>query len=301
MHLHPMASMEEHASGPVLASRAVAAIALGPIMSFRYDSAPLAKASGVGVEVLGRPQHTRPWKGHSMNLRLLVAVMVMLAASPLMAQQAGRKPLTTLRDKASYSFGMTMGDTLRKQGVEIDVDLMIQGIRDAAAGKSMLSQEDAMAAMQAFEKEMIAKEAAKSQRFLADNQRRPGVKTTKSGLQYKVIQQGQGPRPKANDVVRVNYKAAFINGTEFERSGEKPFTTPVDAVITGWQEALQMMPVGSKYLLFVPPELAYGAEGSPPAIGPNTALVFELELLEIAKPPAGASRQPVQRQQQPVR
>jgi FKBP-type peptidyl-prolyl cis-trans isomerase len=221
-------------------------------------------------------------------------VTAALSASPLAAQQA--PALNTLRDKASYSFGMTMGDTLRKQGVEIDVNLMIQGLRDATAGKAQLTEEQAIEAMQAFEKEMIAKESAKSQRFLEENKRRPGVQITKSGLQYKVVKEGKGPRPKANDVVRVNYKASFVNGDEFEANGEKPFTTPVNAVIGGWQEALQLMPVGSKWLLFVPPDLAYGAQGSPPAIGPNTALVFELELVEIAKPPAaqpnnGTSRQ----------
>ncbi len=230
-----------------------------------------------------------------MISRLSVAVTLGLAsllATQAAAQQPGAAPagLRTLRERASYSFGMSMGSTLKKQGVDIDVNLLLQGIKDAAGGRTKLTENEAMEAMQAFEKQMVAQQAEKSKQFLADNQRRPGVQVTKNGLQYKVLRPGKGPRPKATDVVRVNYKASFTDGTEFETNGEKPFTTPVNQVIPGWQEALQLMPVGSKWLLVIPPALAYGSDGSPPAIAPNTALVFELELLEIAKPPAGAMR-----------
>jgi len=218
------------------------------------------------------------------SILALAAVVVAVVTPQARAQQAGG--LRDLRQKASYSFGMSMGSTLKKQGVDIDVNLLMQGIKDAAAGKTLLTEEEAMQAMQQFEEQMIAQQAAKSKQFLVDNQKRPGVQSTKNGLQYKVLQSGKGPKPKADDMVRVNYKAMFIDGTEFENNGEKPFTTPVNQVIPGWQEALQLMPVGSKWLLFIPPALAYGAEGSPPAIAPNTTLVFELELLEIAKPGA---------------
>jgi FKBP-type peptidyl-prolyl cis-trans isomerase FklB len=230
-----------------------------------------------------------------MNVRLILVVAVALVASPLWAQERGGPAgeLKTLREKASYSFGMSMGATLKKQGIDIDVALLVQGIRDATAGKTLLTEDQALEAMQAFEKEMVAKQAEESKRFLAENKRRPGIKTTTSGLQYKVLKPGQGPRPKASDVVRVNYSASFINGAEFESNGETPFTTPVNQVIPGWQEALQLMEVGSKWQVFIPPDLAYGVQGSPPAIGPNTALVFELELLEIAKPAAGATRKTV--------
>jgi FKBP-type peptidyl-prolyl cis-trans isomerase FklB len=215
---------------------------------------------------------------------LALAAVVVAVAPQASAQQAGG--LRDLRQKASYSFGMSMGSTLKKQGVDIDVNLLMQGIKDATAGKTLLTEEEAMQAMQQFEQQMIAQQAGKSKQFLIDNQKRPGVQVTKKGLQYKVLQAGKGPKPRAEDQVRVNYKAMFIDGTEFENNGPKPFTTPVNQVIPGWQEALQLMPVGSKWLLFIPPELAYGAEGSPPAIAPNTTLVFELELLEIAKPGA---------------
>ena len=218
---------------------------------------------------------------------ILAVVAVALLARAATAQQP---QLRTLREKASYSFGMSMGSTLKKQGVDIDVNLLMQGIKDATAGRTVLTEQQAMDAMQEFEKAMIAQQAAKSKQFMVENQRRPGVQTTKDGLQYKVLREGKGPRPKADDVVRVNYKAMFITGTEFESNGETPFTTRVNQVIPGWQEGLQLMPVGSKFLLFIPPELGYGAEGSPPTIAPNTALVFELELVEIVKPAAGAKR-----------
>jgi FKBP-type peptidyl-prolyl cis-trans isomerase len=229
-----------------------------------------------------------------MNVRLTLAVVVALAAAQVAVAQerAGRKvELKSLRDKASYSFGMAMGGTLKKQGVDIDIDLLMQGIKDSATGgKMLLTEEQAFEAMQTFEKDVIAKQAEDSKRFLADNKKRPGVKTTASGLQYKVLKAGKGAKPKADDVVSVTYRASFINGSEFETNGEKPFSTPVNQVIPGWVEALQLMEVGSKWQLFIPPDLAYGEQGSPPTIGPNTTLIFELELVQINKPTTGATK-----------
>ncbi len=228
-----------------------------------------------------------------MKVRLILVVAVAIIATQVHAQEKGgrRGELKNLRDKASYSFGMTMGTNLKKQGVDIDLELLIQGLRDSTnGGKLLLSDEQALEAMQAFEKEVAVKQAADSKKFLVDNKKRPGVKATPSGLQYKVIKAGKGAKPKPDDVVSVNYHASFVNGVEFEASGEKPFVTAVNQVIPGWEEALQMMDVGSKWQLFIPPDLAYGEQGSPPAIGPNTTLVFELELLQINKPtkPAAA-------------
>jgi FKBP-type peptidyl-prolyl cis-trans isomerase len=211
------------------------------------------------------------------------------AQAPPAGQAAPRGPLTSVRDRASYSFGMMIGTNLKKQGVDVDVNLLIQGLRDAAAGgKLQLTEQQAGEAMAAFEKEVAAQKAQESKDFLTQNKKRPGVQSTPSGLQYKIITAGKGSKPTKSDAVSVIYRGMFINGDEFDSSGGKPFTIGVADVIAGWQEALQLMPVGSKWMLFIPAELAYGETGQPP-IGPNSTLVFELELVDIAKaPPAGA-------------
>lgn len=223
-----------------------------------------------------------------MNLRLILVVAVSLLASQVAAQEKGGKrgELKTQREKASYSFGMMIGGNLKKQGVDVDYDLLMQGFRDATTtGKTVLTEQQAGEAIAAFEKDVAVKQAEDSKNFLVQNKKKPGVKITASGLQYKILKPGKGgAKPRATDLVSVNYRASFINGTEFESNGPKPFSTPVNQVITGWQEALQLMDVGAKWQLFVPPQLAYGEEGSPPAIGPATTLVFELELLAIEKP-----------------
>ncbi len=235
-----------------------------------------------------------------MNFRLTLAVAVALFASQVQAQpkaapKGASQPagkggeLTTVRDKASYSFGMMIGGNLKKQGIDIDINLLVQGLREAnAGGKLALTDEEAGAAIQAFEKEVSAKQAQESKDFLVNNKKKPGIKTTVSGLQYKVVKPGKGPKPKATDAVTVSYRGTFINGNEFDSSAGKPFTIGVGDVIPGWQEALQLMEVGSKWQLFIPAELAYGEQGQPP-IGPNTTLVFDLELIQIAKPPAGGA------------
>ncbi len=223
-----------------------------------------------------------------MNVRLCFVVAVALLASQVNAQEKGGKrgELKTVRDKASYSIGMMFGTNFKKQGVDIDIDLLIQGLRDASGGKTLLTEEQAGEAVQEFEKGIVARQSQESRDFLVNNKKKPGVKSTPSGLQYKVIKAGKGPKPQKTDAVTVTYRGTFINGNEFDSSGGKPFTIPVAQVIDGWKEALQLMEVGSKWQLFIPSELAYGEEGQPP-IGPNTTLVFDLELLQIAKQPTG--------------
>jgi FKBP-type peptidyl-prolyl cis-trans isomerase FklB len=146
---------------------------------------------------------------------------------------------------------------------------------------------------QAAMQEATQKNAAVGQKFLAENKTKPGVKTTASGLQYKVLKEGSGPSPKETDTVVTNYRGTLINGTEFDSSYKRnePVTFPVSGVIKGWTEALQLMKKGAKYQLFVPADLAYGARGAGQDIGPNETLIFEVELLDI-KPAPSASASP---------
>ncbi len=233
-----------------------------------------------------------------MSLCWKLALLVVLLASPAFAQQqrapqgAPAAAPNSVQQKASYSFGMMIGSNLKKQGVDVDINLFIQGLRDSTSGgKLLLTEEEAGEAIAAFEKEMTAKKAAEGKQFLARNKERQGVQTTATGLQYQIIKPGTGAKPAKSDAVTVIYKGMFINGEEFDSSGGKPFTIGVADVIPGWQEALQLMPVGSKWRLFIPSELAYGEFGQPP-IGPNATLVFDLDLLEIAKAPAAGAARP---------
>ena len=229
--------------------------------------------------------------------RLTLALVGILALQPVCKAEkaspsnAGNKPQET-RDKVSYSIGADIGNNLKRSDLDLNAAFLTQGIKDAFSGKTVLTDEEMKSTLQAFQAEMQAKMAAKqkaageknkadSDKFLEENKKKEGVITTPSGLQYKVIKEGAGPKPKASDTVSVNYRGTLINGTEFDKSKE-PVTFPVEGVIPGWVEALQLMPVGSKWQLFVPPALAYG-EQAPPMIGPNQALVFEVELLEIKK------------------
>jgi len=202
-----------------------------------------------------------------------------------------QKPQET-RDKVSYSIGADIGNNLKRSDLDLNADFLTRGIKDAFAGKTVLTDEEMKATLQAFQTEMQAKMAAKqkaageknkadSDKFLEENKKKEGIVTTASGLQYKIIKAGDGPKPKPSDTVSVNYRGTLIDGKEFDKSKE-PVTFQVEGVIPGWVEALQLMPVGSKWQLFIPPALAYG-EQAPPMIGPNQALVFEVELLEIKK------------------
>jgi FKBP-type peptidyl-prolyl cis-trans isomerase len=208
-------------------------------------------------------------------------------------------PLTlkTQKEKFSYALGMNIGNGMHRQGVEIDPNILARGIKDALAGrKSLLTDEEARTVVMQVQNEVRQKQQEKAQaagatnkkegdEFLAANKTKPGVVTLPSGLQYKVLTQGTGPKPAATDSVVCNYRGTLINGKEFDSSykGGKPLTFPVDGVIKGWTEALQLMPVGSKWQLFIPPDLAYGERGAGADIGPDTTLIFEVELLSIEK------------------
>jgi len=205
--------------------------------------------------------------------------------------------LTTQKEKLSYAIGMNIGQSMKKDALDIDPAILTRALKDALAGsKPQMTEEEAKAVITTFRNEMIAKKQAEEKKisdankqageqFLAANKTREGVVTLPSGLQYKIIKQGDGPKPTATDTVETNYRGTLINGTEFDSSYKRgePATFPVNQVIKGWTEALQLMPVGSKWQLFIPADLAYGPRSPSPEIGPNSALIFDIELLSIKK------------------
>jgi FKBP-type peptidyl-prolyl cis-trans isomerase len=207
--------------------------------------------------------------------------------------------LKTPKDKFSYALGMNLGMSLKKQAVDVDPVMLTQGLKAAlAGGKTLLTPEEAQAALMEVqndlrkkqqEKMQVAGEANKKEgaAFLAANKAKEGVVTLPSGLQYKILKNGTGPKPTATDSVVCNYRGTLINGTEFDSSYKRgqPATFPVVGVIKGWTEALQLMPVGSKWQLVIPSELAYGERGAGGDIGPNATLIFEVELMSIQEKP----------------
>ena len=222
---------------------------------------------------------------------IFFSVLILIAAPALAADDS----LKTQKDKLSYSIGMDIGGGLKQQSIDVDPDVLARGIKDAMKGdKTLLTREEAVSVITAFQKEMRAKQEAEKKElgeknkkageaYLAANKKKSGVKTTGSGLQYKVIQEGTGAKPKATDTVTTHYRGTLIDGTEFDSSYKRgqPASFPVNGVIAGWTEALQMMKVGSKWQLAIPANLAYGERGAGETIGPNAALVFEVELLGI--------------------
>lgn len=206
--------------------------------------------------------------------------------------------LKTETDRLSYSIGMNLGSGFKAQSIEVNTAVLMQGIKDAmSGGKALMTDDEIRASLTAFQSQLQAKQAAnqekmasenkaKGEGFLAENKKKEGVVTTASGLQYKIITPGTGPKPKETDTVVTHYKGTLIDGTEFDSSYKRnePATFQVNQVIKGWTEALQLMPVGSKWMLFVPANLAYGDHGAAGVIGPNETLVFEVELLSIQEP-----------------
>jgi FKBP-type peptidyl-prolyl cis-trans isomerase FklB len=211
------------------------------------------------------------------------------------AKSAAPLALKTQKDKFSYAIGMKMGTNFKKQSVPVDANIMARGIKDALAGsKTLLTDEEAQAAIMEVQKQMQAQQQGKAKEagdankkegeaFLAGNKGKEGVVALPSGLQYKILTAGTGPKPTASDSVVCNYRGTLISGTEFDSSYKRgqPATFPVSGVIKGWTEALQLMPVGSKWQLFIPSDLAYGERGAGADIGPGATLIFEVELLSI--------------------
>ncbi len=233
------------------------------------------------------------------------------AAKKPVATAAAKKTTTatptldTPAQKLSYALGSDMGKRLKASGVEIDPAVLGRGLSDSYSGnKSLMSDDDIHSTIAAAQKDLQQKQMAKvkelgdknkkeGEAFLAENKTKEGVVALPSGLQYKILKAGDGPKPAATDTVVCNYRGTLINGKEFDSSyaRKEPATFAVNRVIKGWTEALQLMPVGSKWQLFIPADLAYGDRGAGPDIEPNSTLIFEVELLSIKPPekPAGSN------------
>jgi FKBP-type peptidyl-prolyl cis-trans isomerase len=203
--------------------------------------------------------------------------------------------LESTEQRLSYGIGYNLGQRMQSDGVPMDTDAFTAGLRDAMSGSEpRMTQEEIAAEMQSYQQKMAAEQqaaqaelasanAAAAEAYLAENAKVEGVVVTESGLQYQVLEEGDGPKPGAEDTVEVHYRGTLVDGTEFDSSYARGQTVSfgVGQVIPGWTEALQLMPVGSKWKLSIPPELGYGAGGAGQAIGPNSALIFEVELVSI--------------------
>jgi FKBP-type peptidyl-prolyl cis-trans isomerase FklB len=228
-------------------------------------------------------------------MKFVTVATIALALTGAVVAEEKSPQLKDLKDKVSYSFGLNVGYNLKRQNIDLNQDLFVAGMKDAMDGrKPLLTEQEVRDTMMAFSQDMEKRQQetakineAQSEKFLAENKTKEGVKTTASGLQYKVIKEGNGAQPKNTDTVTVNYRGTLVNGTEFDSSYKRgePASFPVGGVIKGWTEALQLMKLGSKYQLFIPPSLAYGSHPPGPPIQPGSALIFEVELLD-AKPAA---------------
>lgn len=215
-----------------------------------------------------------------------------LIVSILLAANTAFAAPTTDKEKISYAIGQQIGSQMKTQGVDIDMATFSRSIESAILGKpSELTPEQINAAMMTLRDTAMAKmkkdadeNAGKGKAYLEENKKKPGVKVTASGLQYKVVKEGAGVQPKASDKVKVHYKGTLIDGTEFDSSYKRnqPAEFPLQGVIKGWTEGIPLMKTGSTYTFYIPAELAYGAQGRPSIPG-NSVLVFDVELLEITK------------------
>ena len=235
-----------------------------------------------------------------MYQRLFIALFARMFVSGCAAEEKKVVPegkLDTSKNRISYTIGVNIGQDFKSQKMDIDADVLLMGLKDSLAGKELqLTEEEMVSEIQAFQQEMqarmaaemealVAKNRADGEAFLAENATREGVVVTESGLQYKVLEPGEGDSPQASDVVTVHYRGTLIDGTQFDSSYDRgqPATFPVSGVIAGWTEALQLMKPGSKWQLFIPSDLAYGERGAGQDIGPNATLLFDVELVSVEK------------------
>ncbi|HSE40680.1 MAG TPA: FKBP-type peptidyl-prolyl cis-trans isomerase [Acidobacteriota bacterium] len=226
----------------------------------------------------------------SMKVLVVLIISICLIAPALIAQD--KTALKTEGDKLSYVLGLNLGTDMKKRSInDLNYDLLIKGIRDAYSdGPKLLTDEEQEQVWLTFQQNMKASSMKMSEdnkkkgdEFLVQNKTKEGVVTLPSGLQYKILKAGTGPKPKLTDTVTTHYRGTLINGTEFDSSYKRnaPVSFPVNGVIKGWTEALQLMPAGSKWQLFIPSDLAYGPNGAGGVIGPNETLIFEVELISI--------------------
>jgi FKBP-type peptidyl-prolyl cis-trans isomerase FklB len=229
-----------------------------------------------------------------MTARMMTAaVAVTLFAGLATAQEA--PVLTTPKEKLSYALGVDVGSAFREEALDLDAALLFRGLQDSLAGKkTLLSEEEIRTIVTNLQNELRQKQMAAMQKLADDNKKaseaylaangvKPGVVTLPSGLQYRIVKPAEGAKPTAEDTVVCHYRGTLVDGTEFDSSytRNEPMTIEVGRIIKGWTEALQLMPVGSKWELVIPPALAYGERGAGRAIGPNSTLIFEIELLSI--------------------
>jgi len=235
-----------------------------------------------------------------MNQWVVSTLAISLACASALAQQTqpstetgapGVRAPRTLTERFSYGLGVSMGQDVRQQKLPLDPQWLATGLTDVLTNRPLaldekqieLVFEEVRAQVLAQRGQEAQTNQQQSEQYLAQNASKPGVQSLPSGLQYEVLTAGAGPKPAASDTVRVNYTGKLVDGTVFDNSAKHggPAEFRVDQVIAGWTEALQLMPVGAKWRLFIPPELGYGAQGAGSAIGPNQALIFDVELLEI--------------------
>lgn len=240
-----------------------------------------------------------------MNTKTTVIVFLLglVAATAVRGEEA--KTFKTEKEKISYAIGMSYGTGFKRMDVDADYDWLLRGIKDARAGDTtLLSEQEMREVLMKYQQELTAKQNEKQrelaeknrkegEEFLAANKNKPGIITLPSGLQYTILADGDGPSPKLEDTVTVNYRGMLIDGTEFDHSPtNQPASFAAEGVIRGWTEALTRMKVGSKWKLFIPSDLAYGPKGRQPKISPNTALIFDVELLSFKSPVTATNPNP---------
>ncbi|MBN2399487.1 MAG: FKBP-type peptidyl-prolyl cis-trans isomerase [Candidatus Aminicenantes bacterium] len=244
-----------------------------------------------------------------IHILMFTVLLMVFGACGKAANTSADKPLkaedlNNQKKKVSYAIGLDIGKNFKERAMDLDMDILIQGLRHAQGGHPpLLTSEEIQKVMTQFQQDMMKAEQekrkgqaetnkAKETTFLAENAKKPGIRVTASGLQYKVISTGTGPSPKATDTVKVHYRGTLLDGTEFDSSYKRnqPAVFPLNGVIKGWTEALQMMKVGSKWQIFLPASLAYGESGAGQVIGPNATLIFDVELIGIEAPAASAAK-----------